>query len=149
MLPTAFDPAQAYPLLKSIHIALVSTSVALFAARGLAVLAGAHWPMHPVVKRGSVLIDSALLLAGVGLWWMLGHPWSGHSWLAIKLLLLPLYVVLGAWTLKRAPTWWGRALCLVLALVTVAHMVGVAVTKQPAGWLGSVGLTFTHRTWLA
>lgn len=125
----------AYPLLKSLHIALVSASLSLFASRGLAVLWGARWPMQRVVRRASVLIDSALLAAGGGLWWMLQLNLTQHAWLLTKLILLVVYVLLGTWALKRAPTPAAKALCLALALATVGHMVGVALTKHPAGFL--------------
>ncbi len=130
----------AYPLIKHLHIALVSASVALFTARGLGVLAGQRWPMWTGVRRTSVAIDTALLLAGVGLWWMLGLNLMEHGWLATKLVLLPVYVVLGSWALKRAPTWRAKAVCFALALATVGHMVAVALAHHPLGffaqWLG-------------
>lgn len=130
----------AYPFIKHLHIALVSASVALFAARGLGVLAGRAWPMRAGVRRVSVAIDSALLLAGVGLWWVLGLNLMDHGWLATKLVLLPVYVVLGSWALKRAPTRRAKAVCFALALATVGHMVTVALAHHPLGlwarWLG-------------
>ncbi len=87
----------AYPLLKSAHMALVGASVLLFVLRGVATLADARWPMNPGVRWTSVAIDTALLLAGVSLWGLLGTPLTGQAWLGVKLLLLPVYVVLGSY----------------------------------------------------
>ena len=71
-----------YLAIKLLHIALVLASGALFVARGGGVLAGQAWPMVPLVRRLSVLIDVALLTAGVTLWLLLSwhplqHPWLG------------------------------------------------------------------------
>lgn len=130
-MPFTFDYAQ----LKAAHLGLVLASVALFSLRGVGVLAGWLWPMHPSARRASVFIDSGLLLAGLALWWAWGAPWRGQPWLATKLLLLPVYVLLGSWALKRAPSWRAKAVCLVLAWATVGHMVAVAVAKHPLGFL--------------
>jgi uncharacterized membrane protein SirB2 len=126
-------PYSAYPLLKSAHMALVGASVLLFVLRGVATLAAARWPMNPGVRWTSVAIDSCLLLAGVSLWWMLGMPLTGQAWLGVKLLLLPLYVVLGSFALKRARSRAGKAVCFGLALTTVGYMVAVAVAHHPLG----------------
>ena len=123
----------AYPLLKTAHMTLVGASVLLFVLRGVATLAAARWPMHPGVRRTSVIIDTGLLLAGVSLWWMLGMPLTGQTWLGVKLLLLPVYVVLGSYALKRARGRAARAVFFGLALLTVGYMVAVAVTHHPLG----------------
>ena len=123
----------AYPLLKSAHMALVGASVLLFVLRGVATLADARWPMNPGVRWTSVAIDTALLLAGVSLWGLLGTPLTGQAWLGVKLLLLPVYVVLGSHALKRARGRAARAVFFGLALVTVGFMVAVAVAHHPLG----------------
>jgi uncharacterized membrane protein SirB2 len=129
-----------YPTLKALHMALVTLSVLLFAARGLAVLAHARWPMHPAVRRTSVVVDTALLTAGLSLWWALGLGLSDTpAWLLTKLALLPVYVVLGSWALKRARSQHQRVVFLALALATVGHMVAVAVAHHPLGlWAAAV-----------
>ena len=123
----------AYPLLKSAHMALVGASVLLFVLRGVATLADARWPMNPGVRWTSVAIDTALLLAGVSLWWLLGTPLTGQAWLGVKLLLLPVYVVLGSFALKRARGRAARAVFFGLALATVGTMVAVAIAHHPLG----------------
>ena len=123
-----------YPSLKALHMTLVTLSVLLFAARGLAVLAHARWPMRPTVRRASVLVDTALLTAGLSLWWALGLGLSDTpAWLLTKLALLPVYVVLGSWALKRARTQRQRAVFFAFALATVGHMVSVALAHHPLG----------------
>ena len=123
----------ANPLIKTVHMALVGASVLLFVLRGVATLAAARWPMNPAVRWTSVVIDTGLLLAGVSLWGMLGMPLTGQAWLGVKLLLLPVYVVLGTFALKRARSRAGKAVFFGLALLTVGFMVTVAVAHHPLG----------------
>ena len=125
----------AYPLLKPVHIALVSASGALFAARGAAVLAGRGWPMRPVWRHTSVAIDVCLMAAGIGLWTMLSlHP-AQQPWLGVKLVLLLVYIVLGSLALKRAPGRRARFVCYVAALAVYGGMVSIARSHHPLGAL--------------
>lgn len=126
--------ASLYPLARQLHIALVTASVSLFAARGLAVLAHQGWPMRAAWRRLSVLIDVGLLSAGITLWALLQfHPWL-DAWLGAKLVLLVVYIVLGSYALKRAPTRGARAAFFLAALACVAFMVSVAQSHHPLGW---------------
>ena len=131
--------AELYPLLRSLHLTTVGASVLLFAARGLGVLAGAAWPMQRPWRRLSVAIDVGLLLAGTSLWWALQHSPVREPWLAVKLLLLPVYVVLGSMALKRARTRAAKAGFLVAALVCVLTMASIARLRDPAGWWALLG----------
>ncbi len=124
-----------YPLLRSAHLVLAGLSVGLFCVRGLAVAAERQWPMRPRWRRASVGVDSLLLLAGLGLWTLLQHnPWR-EPWLAAKLALLPLYVVLGSLALKRARPGPRRLLSLAAALLCVYTLYSIARARQPWGWL--------------
>lgn len=125
----------AYPLLKPLHITLVAASGLLFAARGAGVLAGRAWPMRPAWRHTSVVIDTGLLAAGVGLWTMLSlHP-AQQPWLGAKLGLLLVYIVLGSLALKRAPSQAARAACYVAALAVFFWMVSIARAHHPLGAL--------------
>lgn len=124
-----------YPLIKTLHIALVAGSGGLFALRGLGMLAGAAWPMKAGVRQLSVWIDVLLLAAGVSLWTLLGlHPAREH-WLGVKLALLLIYIVLGSIALKRGRTRRQRALGYLAALAVFGFMVTVARAHHPLGWL--------------
>ena len=63
-----------------------------------------------------------------------------NGWLAVKLVLLVAYVVLGSLALKRARTPRARAACFCAALLRIRLHVGVARTHHPLGVL---------RAWLA
>lgn len=126
--------ARVYPLAVWLHVGLVVTSVALFAARGLGVLGRQAWPMRRVWRGLSVWIDVGLLSAGATLWYLLRfNPWHDH-WLGAKLVLLVVYIVLGSFALKRARTRSGQLLCLVAALLCVAFMASIALRHSPLGW---------------
>ncbi len=125
-----------YLPLKQAHVGLVVLSAALFFARGLGVLAGRHWAMAPLARRGSVAIDTALFTAGVALWLMLGlHPLR-DAWLGAKFVWLALYVALGSMALKRARTPAARAAFFAAALVAVGTLVTVPLYRHPLGWIG-------------
>ena len=128
------DSGDWYLPLRQAHLTLVSLSLALFAARGAGVLAGAGWPGGRLPRVGSVVIDSALLATGAALWLLLGLNPLEQTWLGTKLVLLLVYIVLGSIALKRGRTPAIRALACVAALATVASMVGIARAHHPAGW---------------
>lgn len=122
-----------YPQVRWTHITLVLTSGALFAARGVGVLLGAHWSMALAVRRLSYTIDTALLSAAVLLLVMLGINPFAVAWLSTKIALLLVYIVLGTLALKRARTQRLRLLCYVAALVCYGFMLTVALAHQPLG----------------
>ena len=126
--------ATAYPLLFWAHIGLVTLSATLFLARGLGVLAGLAWPMRAGWRRLSVWIDIALLSAGATLWTLLQLNPLRDSWLGTKLLLLVLYIVLGSFALKRAPSRRAKGLFLLAALACLAFMASIAIRHHPLGW---------------
>lgn len=123
-----------YPALLQLHLACVTASVTLFVARGLGVTAQQGWPMRPAWRRLSVAIDVPLLMAGVGLWALLGHHPLQQTWLGAKLVLLVVYIVLGSLALKRGRSRGQRLACFVAALAVVASMVGMAMRRHPLGW---------------
>lgn len=129
------DLASSFPLIKSTHLALVTTSGGLFALRGAALLAGRSWPSAPAVRAGSVVIDTLLLAAGVAMWAQLRLSPLTDGWLGAKLLLLLAYIVLGTLALKRARTRRGRAVAYLLALAVFGHMVAVPRLHHPLGLL--------------
>ena len=121
------------PQIRQGHVALVGLSGCLFALRGAGVLAGARWPLHAGLRWASVAIDTLLLTAGVMLWTVLRLSPLRDPWLAAKLLLLVVYIVLGSYALKRARSPAARAGFLLAALLVFATMVSIALTRHPLG----------------
>lgn len=136
-MPSPELVAAIYPWLRPLHITLVTLSVALFALRGLGVLAGQAWPMAGWARGLAPVIDSLLLLAGGTLWWLLQLNPTQNHWLLAKLVLLIVYIVLGTLALKRAPTRGAKALCFVAALAVVGFMASIAMARHPLGLFAS------------
>jgi len=128
------DLAWAYPLLLKTHAGLVAGSAGLFTLRGLGGLMGHTWPLRALWRHLSVAIDTALLLAGASLWWLLQLNPLHMPWLGVKLALLLVYIALGSMALKRAHTPRSRALFLLAALLCLAFMASIALARHPLGW---------------
>ncbi len=124
-----------YPQVRLAHIGLVVTSGSLFALRGLATLAGAQWPRMAPLRYASYLIDTALLSAAILLLVMLRLNPFTEPWLAVKLALLPVYVVLGVMALRRARSLRSRIVYFVAALACFGSMYSIARAHHPLGLL--------------
>lgn len=122
-----------YFALKQAHMGFVYLSGSLFALRGAAVLAGAHWAMARPLRRLSVAVDVALLGAALLVLAALQFQPAGMAWLWVKLALLPVYVVLGSFALKRARGRSAKAVFWLLALACFGFMISVARAHHPAG----------------
>ena len=132
-MPTP-DIVWAYPLLLKTHLGLVVASVGLFSVRALAALQGQGWPLRPGWRRVSEGVDTALLTAGAGLWWLLQLNPLQTPWLGLKLGLLVVYIGLGTVAMRNAASTPVRALCLLAALLCVAFMASIALARHPLGW---------------
>lgn len=124
-----------YPQIKHAHIGLALASGTLFALRGAAALAGMRWPQHAVVRWASYTVDTALLTAAMMLLTILPGALYANGWLAAKLSLLVVYVVLGSFALKRARTRTARAVCYAAALATFGAIYTIARAHHPLGLL--------------
>lgn len=122
-----------YPQIKYAHIGLALLSGGLFALRGALLLAGLHWPNAAPVRYLSYTIDTALLTAAMMLLTILPGALYANGWLAVKIVLLVTYVVLGVFALRRGRTQRTRAICFVAALLVFAQVYFIARTHHPLG----------------
>lgn len=122
-----------YPTLRYLHTGLAVMSGALFALRGAAVLARQRWPFHYVPQRLGVIVDSGLLITAVRLLWELRLNPLATPWVQLKLVLLPLYVLLGLLTFRYARKRGARTVFYFAALVCYGLLVTVALTHAPMG----------------
>ena len=129
-----------YPQIKHVHIMLAVLSGSLFALRGAFAIGGAKWPNALPVKWLSYTIDTALLTAAMMLLTILPGAVFANGWLAAKIGLLVLYVVLGVFALRRAKTQRGRVLGYLAALGTFVAVYSIARSHHPLGfyswWFG-------------
>ena len=93
-----------------------------------------HW----ILKRLSYIIDTTLLTAAILLAIVIQQYPFVQGWLTMKLLLLPVYVVLGMFALRRGKTRRVRAGFFAAALAVYAFIVSVAVMHDPRGWFASM-----------
>jgi uncharacterized membrane protein SirB2 len=125
--------AEHYLQIRDVHVTAVVASGTLFLGRGALALARWRHVMHPVLRYGSMLIDTVLLAAGITLMFVIHQYPFVNGWLTTKLVLLVVYIVLGSLALKRARTQGVRATCYLLALATFAYINSVAVAHDPGG----------------
>lgn len=122
-----------YPQIRHAHIGLALLSGSLFALRGALLLTGMRWPDAAPVRYLSYAIDTALLTAAVLLLTVLPGALYANGWLATKIVLLVIYVVLGAFALRRGRTVRARALCYVAALLVFVQIYCTARAHHPLG----------------
>lgn len=124
-----------YPQIKHAHIGLALLSGALFALRGLLLFLGASWPNAAPLRYLSYAIDTALLTAAMMLLTILPGSLYANGWLAVKVVLIVCYVVLGVFALRRGRTRGVRAGCYVAALLVFVQIYFVARSHHPLGAL--------------
>lgn len=122
-----------YGLLKTVHVSAAVISIAGFLFRaGLMLnrspLAEARW-----LRRVPHLVDTVLLAAALGMVWVGGRQIFGERWLTAKVVCLVAYIVCGALALRRAPSEKAKRFFLVLALLFLANIVTIALTRDPWG----------------
>ena len=127
-----------YPQIKWVHVAAVTCSGALFFVRGLALHAGAKWPMTAPLRYLSYTIDTVLLTAALMLVTILHQYPFIHTWLTVKVVLLVVYVALGSFALKRGRTRAMRVGCWLVALAVYIFIVTVARAHHPLGFLAGL-----------
>ena len=121
-----------YLTLKWIHVSAVTLSFCGFVTRGVGALRGAPWVYHRLTRRLADLVDTVLLLAAVGMLWVIHlWPWA-VPWLEAKIIGLVIYITLGVLALRPSRPAPVRLACFVGALLVFAYIVSVAVTKDPS-----------------
>ena len=124
-----------YVPVKLIHIACVILSGCLFTLRGFLMLAGSTFANHRLMSRLSYVIDTVLLATAIALMFIIHQYPFVQPWLTVKVLLLPLYVALGIFALRRGKTRFTRTGFLAAALIVYAFIVSTAVMHDPRGFL--------------
>jgi len=127
-----------FSAIRLVHVTCVALSGGLFTFRGLLRIADAAPANHHALRVLSYVIDSLLLAAAVALMAILHqYPFdgAGGGWLTAKVLLLLGYIALGIIALRTARTRAGRVAALASALTIFGLIIGVAITRDPLGWL--------------
>lgn len=121
--------ATSYGVIKLVHISLISSSLILFAVRGvLKVRQIDYRNLYPPLKWLPHVIDTFILLSGA-LLVTITHTPIFSGWLSLKLLFLLAYIISGSLTLKYAHSKtqiWGG---IFVALSCAGIMIKIALTK--------------------
>jgi uncharacterized membrane protein SirB2 len=124
-----------YTDIKWIHVAAVLTTGLLFLARGAGMWIGSPIGMSAPVRYLSYAVDTTLLTAALMLATLTHQSPLEQPWLATKVVLLVAYVALGSMALKRGNTLRSRRAFFIAAIACYAYIVGVALTREPLGFL--------------
>lgn len=129
----ALDWIVHYPTLRHLHLGLAVTSGLVFAVRGAAVLARQRWPLHPLPRRLGLIVDTGLLVTALRLLWELRLNPLLTPWVQLKLVLLPLYVLLGLLTFRYARQRGLRTSLFLAALLCYGLLMAVALDHAMPG----------------
>jgi uncharacterized membrane protein SirB2 len=126
--------ARFYLEIRTLHVAAVAASIALFAFRGGLMLARSRWLESRVLRVAPHLIDTVLLASAVPLTLAIQRYPFVDGWLTAKVLALIVYVGLGSIALRRGRTRGVRLIAFAAALVTVGYILGTALHHDPTPW---------------
>lgn len=124
-----------YDSVKMMHQVLATISISGFLLRGVWMLRRSPLLTHPVTRSVPHVVDTVFLATGISLAIMLRQFPGSQPWLTAKTVGLVLYVVTGSMALKRGRSRRQRAIWFVLALLSFAYIVSVALTRNILGFL--------------
>lgn len=115
-------------MLKSLHMLFILLSVGGFITRIMLVQFKPAWLQPKIAKIAPHVIDTILLLSGVGLVfqgnWMAGE----YGWILSKLVMLCAYIGFGVMAMRS--TGLKRWTAFVLALACFAYILVIAISKH-------------------
>ncbi len=129
------DRPMDYTTLKSLHLTTVAISLALFALRGIWMIADSPRLRAPWARVVPHVNDTVLLVSGIALAYTLDLSPLEHGWLAAKIVALLAYIALGTIALKRGRTRSLRIAAWLAALLVFGYIVSVAVAHDPVPFL--------------
>lgn len=121
---------QLYIPLFYVHVALAILSPTLFSLRVARALAGED-PARGWLRIAPHVVDTLLIVAGIGLALILRQYPFVNSWLTAKLTALLVYIVLGHVAVRRARAKSRKIAAWVAALAVLFYIYAVAYTKSP------------------
>ena len=123
-----------YLALKHLHVTCVVLSGLGFSLRGWWMLTGSRLLQARLSRVVPHVVDTLLLGSALVMAWQSSQYPFAQSWLTAKFFGLLAYILCGTMALKRARTKRARVVFLVLALLSYAYIVGVALTRNPMLW---------------
>lgn len=121
-----------YLAVKYLHVISVVISISLFVLCGVLQLQSRPWRQWWLLRVAPHMVDTVLLGAALWLVWRSGQYPFVQGWLTAKVLALLLYIGLGLRALGRNTPPAQRPAYFAGALLSVAYIVGVALTRSPS-----------------
>ncbi|MEW6120534.1 MAG: SirB2 family protein [Pseudomonadota bacterium] len=125
-----------YTTFKTLHLATVGITLALFLLRGFWMITGSPYLSARWVRIVPHLNDTVLLASGIALAWLLRISPLEHAWLGAKIVALLAYIGLGTIALKRGKTRKQRIAAWIAALAVFGYMAAVARSHDALPFLG-------------
>lgn len=120
-----------YLILKSLHLATIALTLALFVLRGAWMMADSPRLQARWVRIVPHVNDTLLLSSGIALAVLVQQYPLVHGWLTAKFFALIAYILLGTIALKRGKTKAQRLVAWIAALLVFGYMVAVAMAHDP------------------
>ena len=128
-----------YLQIRLVHITAIIASGALFLFRGVMLNAfNAQWTRILPMRITSWLIDTVLLAAAVLLTIAIGQYPFIDAWLTVKVVLVVIYIGLGAMALSPKQPRMVRSMFLVAAVAVFLFIVSIARAHDPLGIIASL-----------
>jgi uncharacterized membrane protein SirB2 len=124
-----------YAALRQLHRACAVLSIAGFALRWAAGLAGQAWVRQRAARTLPHVVDTVLLGSALALAVGAGFTPANAPWLVTKVVLLLVYIGLGLLALSPRRPRGLRVAAGAAALLVAGHIVAVAFVKHSAGLL--------------
>lgn len=124
------DRGMDYLVLRHLHISCAAISITLFVVRGTCQTAGWPWRQWRWLRIAPHLVDTVLLVAAISLAWRSQQYPFAQNWLSAKVVALLVYIGLGSLALRTGASRTVQRAAFLGALLTVAYIVGVAMTRS-------------------
>jgi uncharacterized membrane protein SirB2 len=124
-------------ILKHTHLTALLVSFLLFFIRGSLMMRESTASKHRVFLIAPHIVNLLLIGTGIGLSVVLHFNPANQPWLAVKLIALAVYIILGVLTFKH-PVLKVRKILWLMALIVFAFIVSVALSKNPLGFFAAL-----------
>ena len=119
-----------YLFLRHLHMSCAALSITLFVLRGTSQTVGWPWRQWRWLRIAPHMVDTVLLGAAISLaCWSQQYPFT-QNWLSAKVVALLVYIGLGSLALRAGISRPVQRSAFMGALLTVAYIVGVALTRS-------------------
>jgi len=126
-----------FTTLKFLHVSSVILSATGFLLRGWWTFQQSSAMKNKLVSVMPHVVDTILLISGIGMLVVLRLPVLQQPWLLAKFAALPVYIVLGAIALRHGRSQSVRRMAFVMAVLTLLYIIGAAIRHSPMSWLAA------------